>query len=174
MFTINEKELYNRIQSKLKGAKRMNNLNDFGLIAISLFTSVMVLVIKATNIWNIVTAIVLILITVFIVANRLRRVKNNKQFDLSLLGGLNHAIENINFEIRRSKTFLLWFLIPLSIPSFMKLAQKDTSIWIWLAIIGAFLLSYFVTRLGLQKTLLPKKRNLEILKEKLLENPQHQ
>lgn len=172
IFVLNEKALNNRIQSKLKGAKRMNNLNDFGLIGISIFTSIMVLVIKATSMWNIITAILLLLIALYIAANRLKRVKNNKQFDLSLLGGLNHAIENINFEIKRSKTFPLWFLFPLSIPSLMNLVQKETSIWTWLLVIGAFLLSYFVTHLGLQKTLIPKKRNLEILKKKLLETPQ--
>lgn len=173
MFVIDEEALNNRIKAKLRGSQRMNNINDFGLIAISVSTAAMVLIIKAISTWNLVTAVILLLIAVYIVANRWRREKRSKQFDLSLLGGVNHAIENINFEIRRSKTFILWFLLPLSVPSFMNLAQKEASIWIWLLVISGFLLSYFVTRLGLQRSLMPKKRNLEILKEKLVEDPQN-
>ncbi|WP_188466515.1 hypothetical protein [Marivirga lumbricoides] len=172
MFVINEKALNNRIKAKLRGSERMNNINDFGLIAISICTAAMVLIIKTISTWNLVTAVILLLISFYIIANRLRREKRSRQFDLSLLGGVNHAIENINFEIRRSKTFILWFLLPLSVPSFMNLAQKEASIWIWLLVIGGFFLAYFVTRLGLQRSLIPKKRNLEILKEKLLEAPQ--
>lgn len=169
LFVINEEAMHNRIRAKLKAATKLNDINDFGLIAISVLTAGAVLFVKENSMWNIFTAVALLLITVYIIVNRIQRKKRNKQFDLSMLGGLNHAIENVNFEVKRARTFVLWFLLPTAIPSVMNMINGNASLGKWLVIIGAYILAIFVTQLGLTKKLLPKRKNLEALRNKLTE-----
>ncbi|MFQ3212975.1 MAG: Flp pilus assembly protein TadB [Marivirga sp.] len=169
LFVINEEAMHNRIRSKLKAATKENNINDFCLIAISLITAAYVLFSKANSLWNVVTAVALLLITVFIIVNRVRRKQRNKDFDQSMLGGLNHAIENIKFEIKRAKTFTLWFLLPVAVPTVMNMIEKEATVGRWLFVVGMCMLAIFVTQLGLQKKMKPKRKNLEALRDKLTE-----
>jgi len=168
LFVINEEAMHNRIRAKLKSATKLNDINDFGLIAISVLTAGGVFYLKGNSTWNIFTAVALLGITVYIIVNRFKRKKRNKQFDLSMLGGLNHAIENVNFEVKRSKTFVLWFLLPTAIPSIINMINEEASIGRWLLVIGAYILSIFVTQLGLNRKLIPRRKNLETLRNQLI------
>jgi hypothetical protein len=73
-----------------------------------------------------------------------------------------------NQETNRAKTFFWWFLLPVAIPSFLNMMQAGTPSWKWLVVPAAYALSYFVVRWELNRRHLPRKRELEALRDLLV------
>lgn len=172
LYVINEDALHNRIRSKLRSSVRMNDTNDFGLILVALVTSVILLLIQGLSIWNIITSAVLILVAVYVLVSRMGRIKQEQQFDRSMLGELGHAISGIDYEIRRSRTIMWWFILPVTIPAAIKLFQSDATLWQMFIVPAAFVLSLLVIQWGLKNSLIPKRRHLESLQQKITEDNQ--
>ena len=86
-----------------------------------------------------------------------------------MLGDLNHAIANVNYEVRRSKNMVWWFILPITILVFLNMSQGDVSLWKWIGIAAAFVLSGLLTRWEYIHRFKPKQRKLEALREKLTE-----
>lgn len=161
--------MHNRIRAKLRSARHLNNTNDFGLILIALITAGLLLIIRGDSFWNYVTSGALIFIAGYVYISRILRVKQEQQFDRSMLGELSHAISNIDYEVRRSKSFVWWFILPVAIPSAIKVFQADVSLWKWIVLPAAFALAIFVVQWGLNKSLLPRRKHLEVLRMKIAE-----
>lgn len=96
------------------------------------------------------------------------------QFDRSMLGELDQAIANTRNEISKAQTFFWWYILPVSVPTLYRLVQTDTPLWKWLFIPFAFILAFYVVRFGLNKVQLPRMRNLETLRAKLVEDVKDQ
>lgn len=170
LYVIDEDALHNRIRAKLRSTVRMNDTNDFGLILVALITAVLLLLIQGLSIWNIITSAILILVAVYVLASRLGRIKQEQQFDRSMLGELGYAISGIDYEIRRSRTIMWWFILPVIIPAAIKLFQADATLWQMIIVPAAFVLSLLVIQWGLKNSLIPKRRHLESLLQKITED----
>lgn len=169
LYAINEEALHNRVRAKLNSATRLNNKNDMGLILVALVTAILLHIIGEQSQSDYVASATLVLIAGYVYISRIRRVKQEQQFDRSMLGELEHAIANIDYEIRRSKTFVWWFLLPVALPSIYNLIQSDVSLWKWIVVPAAYILAIFVTQWGLKKRLLPKRKHLEALRSKIVD-----
>lgn len=172
MYAINQDALHKRIKSNKKKASFASNLNEIGLVLIAVVTSTFLFVrnFESTSIFTFLPGIVLLLTAVYVLYRRSTRKKQEQQFDRSMLGDLDHAIANVEFEIKRARTFIWWYLVPIAIPVFLNLYMKEASVTKWLIIIGMFILSYVVVQLGLYFAQLPKKRSLQSLRDKLNED----
>lgn len=170
MYAINEAALHKRIQSKMHRATRLSNINDIGLTMIALVTAAISLFLsKPISVWDWIISAELVIIAAYILAGRIKRKKQEARFDRSMLGDLDHAINNFRYEERRGKTMVWWFIVPLAIPVLINMAQKNSSWQQWLLIAGAFVLSYFVIRHDYTHHHIPQKRKLEALRKQLLE-----
>ncbi|MGB3468093.1 MAG: hypothetical protein WBA74_22600, partial [Cyclobacteriaceae bacterium] len=78
---------------------------------------------------------------------------------------------NTEHEIRRAKTFALWYILPLIFPVYLNLYMKDASFITFLLVTFGFILSWFVTQMGLKYSQIPKRNRLLTLRKKLLEEP---
>jgi RsiW-degrading membrane proteinase PrsW (M82 family) len=172
MYAINQEALHKRIKSSKKKASFASNMNEIGLVLIAVVTSTFLFIknSNSTNIFTFLPGIVLLLTAVYVWYKRSSRKKQEEQFDRTMMGDLDHAISNVEFEIKRARTFIWWYLIPIAIPVFLNLYDKNASLTKWLIIIGMFILSYAVVQLGLYFAQLPKKRSLQSLRDKLKED----
>ncbi|MGB3466360.1 MAG: hypothetical protein WBA74_13865, partial [Cyclobacteriaceae bacterium] len=91
MYIINEEALHRSIKRSKKKASIISDLNEYGLILIALLTVGFVLLKNGTDatIYTYLPAIVLLLSCFYILAGRLRRKKNEKQYGRSVLGDLD-------------------------------------------------------------------------------------
>lgn len=170
LYVINESALHRSILSKKKKAGRVSDLNEIGLILIAIVTSVILLVKNADldNIYAYPPMIVLLLTGVYVLIGRKKRKKAEGRFDQTIIGDLDQALSNVKFEITRAKTFIWWYILPISIPAMLNMYMNDASFLKWIVVIGAFILSYFVVRIGLTYSQVPHRNRLLKLREKLL------
>ncbi|MDW3195605.1 MAG: hypothetical protein R8G66_24730 [Cytophagales bacterium] len=170
LYAIDEDALRRRIHAKSRKASLASNVNEIGLIAISIITFIIIVIknIGNDNPYAYPPVIILLLTSVYIYIGRIKRKKKESQFDRTMLGELDHALYNSEYEIRRARTFPLWYLIPVSIPAMLNMYMNDASITKWVLVLFAFTLSYVVVWFGLTKMQEPRKRKLEKLREKIL------
>ena len=101
----------------------------------------------------------------------LRRRNREHGFGPSLLGDLDRALSQVDYHIARARTFHWWFMLPafvIILVSFVT-AEPAKSPWLWLGIAACFAASNFLVRWELRCTHLPRKRDLEALRSKLLD-----
>ena len=176
MFVINEAALHNSIRRKKKKASWASDINEIGLVLIAVVTSASVFIrnMDRDNIYAYPPAILLLLTAVYVLYGRYKRKKEEKRFDRSVLGDLDHAIANSRFEIRRAKTFIWWYITPLALPVVLNMVMNDASILKWVGVTFGFFLAYFVVRWSMIYAQLPGLRKLTKLREKLLEAPEEE
>lgn len=170
LYAIDEDALHRRIQAKRKKASLTSNVNELALIGISIVTFIVVIVknIDRDNPYAYGPVIALLLTSVYIYLGRVRRKKKEQQFDRTMLGDLEHALYNVDYEIKRARTFPLWYLSPVMLPTLLNMAMNDTSITRWIIVLGSFVLSYVVVWFGLRRFQQPQRRKLVRLKEKIM------
>ena len=171
LYGYNEETLRKRIFAKSRRARFVSNVNEIGLIAISVIVCG-ILLFKGSgsvSVYNYFTALAMLLAAIYVYRGRILRKRIESTFDRSMLGELDQAIANTSNEAIRAKTFVWWYLLPISIPTFVKSIQTDTSFWELMIIPFAFILAFSVVRWELKRVHIPRKRNLETLRAKLVE-----
>lgn len=171
MFVINEEVLHRTIRKNKKKASWISDINEIGLMLIAVSTSAFLVFknIDNENIYAYPPAIFLLITGLYVLIGRIRRKNNEKRFDRSVIGDLDHAISNTDFEINRAKTFIWWYILPVAFPVILNMVMNNASIGKWIFVICGFLLSYLVVRWSLIKSQMPKRKKLLALKKKLLE-----
>lgn len=134
---------------------------------IAIGTGILLLLIGELSLYDYVSAVALLMIALYIFTGRLRRKKLENRFDRTMLGDLEQAIHSTGYEIRRAKTFFWWYLLPLGIPTLLNMVQAGVPVWKWLIVPFAFGLSYLLVRWELRRKHLPRKRELEALRDLL-------
>ncbi|MEL7005828.1 MAG: hypothetical protein AAFN93_24330, partial [Bacteroidota bacterium] len=138
LYAINEEALHRSIKSKKNKASRVSNINEIALVAIAVITAIPLLIknISTDNLYAFPPVIVLLLTGVYVLVGRVKRKKMEKTFDQNIIGDLDQAIANMNFEISRAKTFIWWYILPLLVPSFLNMYMNNAGILKWLLVIG--------------------------------------
>lgn len=167
MYAINEEALLRRVRTRSRRANRITDLNDIGLMLIAIATALILLLIGEQSLYDYISVVALLMITFYILAGRRRRQKLENRFDRTILGDLEQAIHSTRYEIRRAETFFWWYLLPLGIPTLVNMVQAGVPVWKWLIVPFAFVLSYLLVRWELRRKHLPRKRELEALRDLL-------
>jgi hypothetical protein len=172
IYVLNEKALHNRIISKKNRVNWLANVNEIGLIAIAVLTSTyLVFKLSGTNnLYAYLPAIALLMTGIYVTARRLKRKSKVNQYDQSLLGTIDHAISNANYLVNFAKTFVYWYILPIAIPSLFNMIMKEhVPLWTWVIIPTSFIVSYLLVNWELNRYHIPRKRALEDLKNKLIQ-----
>ncbi len=107
---------------------------------------------------------------------RFRRRRSEQRFESSLMGDLNKAISQVDYQIDRLKSFHWWFILPVALITALNFAAKgvtvaelfdSTRIWIWPLFAASIVVYYLAIHVELRHIHLPRKRNLESLRDKL-------
>ncbi|MDZ7716433.1 MAG: hypothetical protein U5J95_09500 [Balneolaceae bacterium] len=174
MYVVNEEALHRNIQSKKRKAIRLTNLNDFGLIGTGIITAMAYTFIAIINetpvIFDYLIVTSLICISGYVWYGRIQRQKTGMRFDRTILGDLDHTISNVDYEVKRSRSMVWWFLLPLAILVVLNMSTADeASIWEWLGIAACFVLSDLLIRWEYIYKQRPKLKRLKDLRTNLLE-----
>lgn len=171
LYAINEEALHQHIKSKKYRAERLNNINDFGLIAVGIITAIVYSFLSIVNetptLYDYLIVVAMLCITGYVWYGRIRRRKQKRNFAHTILGDLDHAIANVNYEVNRSKNMVWWFVLPLAILVLLNMSQENIPLWKWIGIGAMFVLSALLVRWELNSCHKPKKQQLMVLKKKL-------
>jgi Flp pilus assembly protein TadB len=170
LYAINETALHNRILSKKRSASQISNISELIVFAANFGTCLLVLGMVFFNpglgIFMYLLAGWTFIISLYLLLIRAQRKKTANQFDRSLLGDLDHALSNATYQVRLSGV-MLWNNLPLGILVLLGFWEKGKlSVWIVVFMLVFFAFTYYVG--GWEHNIYrKKKRNLEVLKEKL-------
>ena len=178
LYAIDGDALLKRVLNKKKGSKRLSGINEIGLIVINLVV-ILVFTFKALgplgSVYKLLIPLFLVGSIAYIWYLRSRRKKSENQYGRTLLGELDHAIASRKYLENMSRTMVWWYLLPMTVPVLVGLMIQgpfEILQWKYLLMLGAFGLSFVLTRLEFKRVHLPKRRELEQLREMLLKSEQ--
>jgi hypothetical protein len=170
IYVINETALHNRILSKKRSAAHIANFSELLLIFVNIGTGLLV---SGTAVYKSSATIFtwlltgwMMITTLYVVVNRIRRKKGEIRFDRSMLGDLKHAISNATHQVRLSG-IMLWNSLPLGLLFLLAFWESGKlSAWIVIFLAIFLVLVYYASRWehGIYKR---RKRELEVLQQKL-------
>ena len=174
MFVIDERTLHQQVERKVKTTKRSANMMETGLITINVFVIIYLIIdalIDNAGWYQYLTVGAVILVSIYVATGRIRRKKKEKRFDQTLLGSLESAISDIDYLIKRGKTFVWWYILPFAITTAISLYYNTRTAWVWLGITVLFAFASWLPKWEIRKCHLPKKRALESLRKTLTQEP---
>lgn len=172
VYAINEEALHRRVKAKKKGAGRIANLNEIGLMLINGATAIFLLIdaiVDGEGFFDYLGVSIMTLTVVYIYTTRFKRKKSEQQFDRTVLGELDHAIARMSSIIKLGSTMVWWYLLPMGLWILAKMIYKEASIQEWLLVLGAFVLAFSLGNWEIRKVHIPKRKHLEVLRDKLKE-----
>ncbi|MCA9950647.1 MAG: hypothetical protein KDE48_13440 [Anaerolineales bacterium] len=172
LYTINEEVLYAQIQQKSKAVDHKLNIYEWVMflgnliIGIVLFVEVLS---KNGQTYEYVLPLMYIAFSIGTVILRRVRQKKEIQFDLTIMGELNKAIWQIDYLIKRGRSMMIWYMLPLILVLTVTLILDSKLLFALGTMAIAIPVSYFGGRWEINKWYLPKKRELESLRTQLSE-----
>ena len=169
LYTIDEKALHNRIQSKMNTVRHFTSISEWLLILINLGTGAILLVdnpfTPGSNIFLGLEAVWMFAIVGYLVVHRIRRIKAGRRFDRSIHGDLDHAISIAGYQIRLSQ-IVRWNFLPMGAIMIASGWESGKLFMVSVIILVSYALAFYVTSKGYQSNK-RRKRELHVLKEKL-------
>ncbi|MEQ8303516.1 MAG: hypothetical protein RIB47_09000 [Cyclobacteriaceae bacterium] len=112
VYAINEEKLHDNIRSRKRSTSQLVNRIELFLIGVNGFVGAGLLTLNVIDrekglFYGLALGIVLMAMAVLIVIWRNRRLKDEKKFDRTMLGDLEHAISNATYQARLSHVMLL-------------------------------------------------------------------
>ena len=170
MYAINEEALHNHIRAKKNSTLRVSNKTELLLIivnlAVGIFAIIKDVLSEDKNIFSYLIAVFMFATAVYVWNIRLRRRREENQFERSILGDLDHAISNARYQVRLSRA-MLWYVLPLAILTLLLTLNGHSAIWKLVLFSGLFIGTYFAGRWE-HGIYVSKKRALEGIKDKLV------
>lgn len=171
LYAINESALHRRIQAKKRGAKRTTTITEVVLIVANLFSGLIVIVShllkNSQNLPMFTMGAIMLIIGMYIGFLRYRRIKRDQQTDVSMLGDLNNAIENVNYRVRLSQS-MMWYCLLIIGFTMYSLIDSDRSLLATILIGSFFAIGFMLSRLEHKYFHVGKKKQLLALREKLV------
>jgi hypothetical protein len=169
LYVIDEKALYNRIQSKMNSLLHFTSISEWLLIIINLGAGAILLghnpFTTGSNIFLGLEAVWMFAIVVYLVVSRIRRIKASRQFDRSIHGDLNHAISLASYQMRISQ-IIRWNFLPMGAIMIFSGWESGKLFKVSAIILVSFTLAFYVTSKGYRANK-RRKRELQVLKDKL-------
>jgi hypothetical protein len=163
--------LHETVRQRGRRISRGVEMMEIGMIVISIVLAgffVAKSTLERPSFSRLFSVAVLVAVAVYLVVGRVQRRARERAFASNLLGDLDLAISQLDYHIRRIRTFPLWFCAPMLATVLVGFASKHDGApsWVWLPVLASFPLSIYVTRLEL-RCLVPRRRELEALRATL-------
>lgn len=171
MFAIDETALHATIRRKGEAVGRKVGLLEWMMIGVNMVVALVLLgdaYRDGAATYQYLIAGVYFAYGIFALIRRLLRRRELVQFDDSLRGDLDRAIWQVEYLIRNSRGLVLWYLGPLLLVIAIGVYVGNGALWgLWLLLLLAPV-TYFASRWEINRFYVPKKRELEALRQKLL------
>lgn len=170
MYAINENMLHAYVKKKGKSINNTLNLFEFILIGVNLFVGIWLTIESLDNdpLSNqLILAVFYLAFAVYGLTRKLMRRNEEKPFDHTILGELDKAIWRVDYLMRQSLNTIIWYLVPLILILGVMTIFDTRLLMPTIMLIVVTVITYFAHRWEFKKFHLPKKHNLEALREKL-------
>lgn len=172
LYAINEAALYEKIKRKGKSVNRLLESSQLVMIGVNLLVGIFLMIDawrdNAQGYEYILPAMYLAY-SIGAVVFRLVRRQEQVRFEETMLGELDKAIWQADYLIQQGYTLIKWYLFPLALALSGITLYNGKPFWA----LGTFVLmagaSYLSHYWEIQRCYVPKKRELEALREKLVE-----
>lgn len=174
LYAIDEATLFKNIKRKGRSVNHLLTFVQVVMIGTNLFAGIALLLDSRNDEspWGkYLIAGVYLAYCVYAVIRWINRYQDEKQFEETMVGELDRAIWRTNYLIKQGKDLITWYLIPLIVLGTVFLIFEGSEFY-WIGLIWLSLpLAYYGGRWEINKWYLPKKRDLESLRETLLSEP---
>lgn len=172
MYAFDTKSMHDMVQKKAKRVARDMSLNEFGMIAITLFTALMQArepLLQNNDMHKLFGSVIMLCIGFWMFMQRKQRLRRRNSFAPTMLGDLDRAISEADDHLRMASNFQWWFLFPAMLISLVDLSMREEpqSIPVLIGISFAYVLAMVVVRLSIRFSSLPVKQKLESLRDTL-------
>jgi hypothetical protein len=118
--------------------------------------------------YRLVLPVTYLTFSAYALLRRLKRRANEVRFKPTILGELDKAIWQINYLIRQGQMVMIWYVLPLVLALSVTVFYNQKPLWTLVPTLTLIPLFYFGVRWEINKWHIPKKRDLESLREKLI------
>ena len=175
LYVINEEALHKQIKRKSRSTEKMLNFFEFMMIFVNLGMGTFLIFDAIRDNEALLGYILPIAYLGFGIYGFIRRLTRRQQevhFDETMVGELDKAIWRINHLLKQGDQVIYWYLIPLVLVFATVMILQGKLVW---GIAFALILppaTYYGMRWEARKWHLPKKRDLESLREMILAEPE--
>lgn len=172
LYVINEQALHNRIVAKKHQVIHIAVVTEWILIIANTASGAFVLQQNATGRRGLVFAYLLALwllgTALYVLVNRIRRMRKQKQYNRSLNGDLQHALSTAGYQVRIAH-IMRWNTLPIGLLVLLGVWEGGQSIWFSVAVALFFVLVFIASgwEMGIYRN---KMKELQVLQHKLQEN----
>lgn len=172
MYAIDEDALHNRVISKRKKAARNASKMEGILIFSLLFASGIIwsaMIYKSNyELPSLVLACIMLLVAGAIFLGRRKRMSWQNGFENTMLGDIDQAIANASYQVALSKSSR-WLYLTVSVFAVLSVFNEANDWWKGLLVTLFFIVGYFAARWEHKTFYVSQKRNLESMRNKLLQ-----
>lgn len=164
---INEKALHNLIRSRKKLVDNVTNSSELLLIIVNVLSGCFILFMNLgnQNISMYILSVWMFSSASYSLLNRVRRLKEGRQFGMSMLNELKHAISIATYQVRLSQV-MRWNIVPIGLLSLLGVLEGGKPVWIIIVLLIFFALAFLAG--GWEHSIYRnKRRELEVLLNKL-------
>src|SRR5213075_2150863 len=141
LYAINEKAMYDLILSKKNQAHHITNISELLLIFVNIGSGILIIGLNffkhSGNISLYLLSAWMLGSALFMLVNRIRRIKGNNRFDRSMNGDLEHAISAATYQVRISQ-IMRWNILPIGALTLFGLWEGGKPLWIALLVLLFF------------------------------------
>lgn len=170
-YVINESVLHKFIQDKSRSVNRLIGKSELFMIGVNLLVGLFLLadtIIDKEAPFQYVLPVVYLLYSVIVGVSRIKRRQAEEKFEPSIVGELDKAIWQITGFIKQSRSIFVWYLLPLLSLAFVSILLDSGAVWSLILVVALIPATYFGSRWEVNKYYVPKKQELETLREKIL------
>ncbi|RPI91367.1 MAG: hypothetical protein EHM40_15920 [Chloroflexi bacterium] len=171
LFAVDNTALHAYIKHKGRTTRSLLELFEWIMIALNLLVGVVLAVDFLRDNgsgYRLILPVTYLAFSAYILLRRLKRQAKEARFKPTLLGELDRAIWQIDYLIRQGQTMMIWYVLPLVLALSITMFYNQKSLWTLVPTLALIPICYFGVRWEINKWYLPKKRDLELLREKLI------
>lgn len=172
LYVINEQALHNRIVAKKHQVIKIAVITEWILIIGNTASGLFVLQQNYTGrrglIFVYLLAAYMLGTALYVLVNRIRRMREQKKFNRSLSGDLQHALAAASYQVRIGH-IMRWNTFPIMLLVLLSIWEGGQSIWFSL-VVALFFILVFLASGWEMRIYKAKKRELDVLQKKLQED----
>ncbi|WP_420627288.1 hypothetical protein [Candidatus Leptofilum sp.] len=171
LFAIDQEALHNRIQDKGKAVASSLNKFELFMIGMNLVVGIVLMADVFADdgaAFEYVLPTIYLLFFAYSIYRRYAHKQEVRQFAPTILGDLDKALWQVNYLIKQNREMMIWYLLPILMVVFVTVLLNAGFVWSLGLILLAAPVAYFGGRWEVNNWYLPKKRELESLRQLLV------
>jgi hypothetical protein len=172
MYAIDESVLHERVIKNNIKVRKMASLSEWTMF-FAMFGLALIIIVEGlldNELYQLPEGIILLGAAVYIYRDRQKRLKIHMHSGNSILDDVEKTIGMLNFHARRQRNFIWWFVTPLTITTVIHAIYTFSGKpwWLWPLSALSFGLSYWAIMREVRQKFLPKKEELESLRDLII------